>query len=300
MHRLSRLAAGLVLAAGAAAAHAQGTINSGSTFLQFVGTPMGTSLGNANLLFGSTSAFATDNLYRYGWSYNQGPATSNRPFSSLDTPVATYVGNTATFSWSNAGAGTTGFARWDATMVVTLTEISPTPGGSEAGAARVDTQLTFKASSGNAGSIAFNLFHDLDFDVKGTSGAGGDTFRVLDNTAVLGRATDATSANYAEFIGAGASRYEFNSGSALRTKLGAVSSGAGTGTLNTLAGVSASDWASTDGALAFQWARTLAPGESTVILSSFTINSPVPEPASALLMLGGGALLLAARRRRQG
>ncbi len=286
-----------MLATATLPAWAQGTISSGTTFLQFVGTPFSTTAGNANLLFGSPSAFATENLFRMGWSYNQGPATSNRPFSSLDTPAATYSGNTATFTWTNAGAGTAGFARWNATLVVTLTEIAPTPGGSVPGAARVDSQLTFTAAAANAGAIAYNVFHDLDFDI---AGAGSDTFRVLNNTAVQGRATDAVSSTYAEFVGGGATRYEFNTGAALRTKLGATSGGAGTGNLTTLAGTSASDWASTDGAVAFQWARTLAPGESAVINSSFTINSPVPEPASLLLMLGGGALLLGARRRRAG
>ncbi|MFN9745406.1 MAG: PEP-CTERM sorting domain-containing protein [Betaproteobacteria bacterium] len=277
-------------------AQAQGTISSGTTFLQFVGTPFGTTAGNANLLFGSASAFGTENLYRLGWSYNQGAGTSNRPFSSLDTPTASYVGNVATFNWTNAGAGTSGFARWNATLVVTLTEIAPTPGGSVPGSARVDSRLTFTAAAANAGNVAYNIFHDIDLDI---AGAGTDTYRVLDNAAVLGRATDGTSSTYGEFVGAGATRYEFNTGSALRTRVGATSGGTGTGNLATSAGASAADWASTDGAVAFQWSRTLAPGESTVIQSSFTINSPVPEPASAVLMLGGGALLLAARRRRQ-
>ncbi len=295
--RLPLILAAMLATAAALPAQAQGTISSGTTFLQFVGTPFGTTAGNANLLFGSPSAFGTENLFRMGWSYNQGVGTSNRPFSSLDSPTATYSGNTATFSWTNAGAGTAGFARWNATLVVTLTEIAPTPGGSVPGAARVDSQLTFTAAAANAGAIAYNVFHDMDFDI---AGAGGDTFRVLDSSAVLGRATDASSSTFAEFVGGGATRYEFNTGSALRSKLGAVSAGTGSGNLSTLAGTAASDWASTDGAVAYQWARTLAPGESSVINSSFTINSPVPEPASLLLMLGGGALLLGARRRRAG
>lgn len=293
--RLTPILAAL-LTAIALPAQAQGTISSGTTYLQFVGTPFGTTAGNANLLFGSPSAFATESLFRIGWSYNQGAGTNNRPFSSFDTPTASYSGNTATFSWSNAGAGATGFARWNAMLVVTLTEIAPTPGGSTPGAARVDSQLTFSAAAANLTPIAYNLFHDLDLDI---AGAGGDSFRVLDAHAVQGRASDASSATYAEFIGLGATRYEFNTGSALRTRVG-VPGGTGTGNLSTVAGTAAPDWASTDGAVAFQWARTLAPGESAVIETAFTINSPVPEPVSALLMLGGGALLLAARRRRAG
>jgi hypothetical protein len=297
---LRPLALALLLAC-TGAAQAQGTIQSGSTYLQFVGTPLGTGSGNINLLFGSTSAFGTDMVFRYGWSYNQGVATSNRPFSSLDTPVASYAGNVATFTWANAGAGTAGFARWDAVMTVTLTEVAPTPGGTTPGQARVDTLLSFKANTGNAGSITYNLFHDLDFDIQGSSGAGGDTFSVLDASSsggILGRATDSGSANYAEFIGRGAARYEFNTGSALRTRVG--SGGTGTGNLATAAGTTVANWSSTDGAVAFQWTPTLAPGEQVSVSTSFTINTPVPEPGSLALLAGGllGLAPLLLRRRR--
>jgi hypothetical protein len=298
--RLSSFAACVCLWAGAACA--QGTISSGTTFLSLVGTPFGTGSGNANLLFGSSSAFATDQLFRTGWAYNQGPATSNRPFSTLDTPTQSYSGNVATLTWANAGAGTTGFARWDAVMTITLTQIAPSPGGNVPGSARIDTALSFKSNSANTGSIAFNVFNDLDLDIigSGVSNVSSDTYRVLDASAgsgIYGRAFDSTGSNYAEFLGAGATRYEFNTGSALRTKLG-VTSGASTGSLATAAGTAVSDWASTDGAVAFQWTRTLAPGQSFNINTSVTINSPIPEPStSAMLGLGGLLLALAARRR---
>jgi hypothetical protein len=301
-HRALGRCAALLVCLAAPAAWAQGTISSGSTFLSFVGTPFGTGSGNANLLFGSTSAFGTDQLFRSGWAYNQGVGTSNRPFSALDTPVQSYVGNLATLNWSNAGAGTAGFARWNAQMTVTLTEIAAGVSGAP-GQARVDTSLTFTSNLGNVNSISFSVFNDLDLDIIGTgsSNAAGDTYRVLDASAVSGRAFDASGSNYGEFLGGGATRYEFNTGTALRTKLGFVS-GTGTGDLSTLAGAAAADWTSTDGAVAFQWTRTLAPGQSFSVLSSFTINTPVtavPEPASGLLMLGGAACLLWARRRMQ-
>ncbi len=280
-------------------AWAQGTLTSGSTTLSFVGTPFGTGTGNANLSFGGS--LLTDQLFRNGWAYNQGVGTSNRPFSSLDTPTQSYVGNVATLSWTNAGAGTTSFARWNATMTITLTEIAPSPGGNQPGAARVDTALTFSANAANAGNIAFNVFTDLDLDLigSGVSNLSGDTYRVLDASRIYGRAFDASGPNFAEFIGAGAARYEFNTGSALRSKLGFGSSGTGSGSLSTLAGTAVADWASTDGAVAFQWTQTLAAGQSFAIATSYAINSPVPEPSSVVLMLGG-ALLLAAKRRRRG
>ncbi len=279
------------------AVHAQGIVSNGTTYLQYVGTPFNTGTGNASLFFGSPSAFATDMLYRDGWAYNQGVGTSNRPLSTLDSPVQTYVGNVATFSWTNAGAGVSGFARWDAVMTTTLTELG-------ANAARVDTSLSFKANAGNSAAIAFSVFRELDLDIIGTgpNNAPSDTYRVLDASAatgIYGRAFDGSASNYAEFVGVGATRYEFTTGSALRTRLGDVS-GTGSGALATAAGTSQADWASTDGAVAFQWARTLAPGETFNINSSYTINAAlVPEPGSWALMLAGAAsLLLLARRRR--
>jgi hypothetical protein len=293
---LARAAAAAALAlAAAGSALAQGTITSGTTTLSFVGTPFGTGTGNANLLFGGS--FATDQLFRIGWSYNQGVGTSNRPFSALDTPVASYVGNVATFTWTNAGAGTAGFARFNATLTVTLSELAPGPGGGVPGSARVDSVLSFTAAAANAAPVAYALFQDLDFDIQGTTAVGGDTYRVLDASGVSGRAFDTSSAQYVEFAGVGANRYEFNTGSALRTRVGA--GGTGTGNLSTLAGVAVADWASTDGAVAFQWNRTLAPGETALVQSAFTINAPIPEPASALLMLAGVAAMGGAALRRQ-
>jgi hypothetical protein len=300
-HRISFIALSLALAA--TAANAQGIIQSGSTYLQFAGTPFSTGTGNANLLFGSTSAFGTDALYRDGWSYNQGVGTSNRPFSSLDTPTQSYVGNVATFTWTNAGAGSSGFARWDAVMTITLQQVAPSPNSSTPGKAVVNTTLTFKSNASNSGNISFNLFNDLDFDIAGSSAnnATGDTYRVIDSSTASGiraNAFDASGPNFVDAVGVGAQRYEFNTGSALRSKLGETS-GTGSGNLSFAAGTNAADWASTDGAMAFQWLRTLAPGQSFTLQSNFAVNTPVPEPATGAMFAVGALALGAVLRRRR-
>jgi hypothetical protein len=301
--RLTRLSIALALGLAATGSFAAGNINSGTTRLEFSGTPFTTGSGNANLWFGGTFN-GTDMLSMLNWSYNQGVGTSNRPFSSLGGPTESYVGDTATFTWTNAGAGSAGVARWDAVMTVTLRQIAP-GSTNNPGKAKVDTKLVFKSNAGNAGNVAFSVFNHINMDIIGSNVNAGpdDTHRVLNNTGIVARAFDATGPHYSEMIAVGAQRYEFNTGANLRTKLGYGSSGTGTGNLSTLAGTSVADFfpgGTAEGAAAFQWTRTLAPGESMTLLSSFTINAPIPEPGTyGLMALGLAAIGLATRRRQR-
>lgn len=294
---LQTLALGSVLAASAS--FAQGNINSGSTKLEFVGTPFSSSSGNANLWFGGATFNGTDMLSMIGWAYSQGPSTSTRPFSSLDTPTATYIGDTATFTWANAGAGSAGVARFDAVMSVKLSQIAA-GAANLPGAAVVTTNLSFKANASNAAAVPFSVYHHLNMDIFGTNVNAGpdDVYAVMDSNEIRIRAFDSTSAtHYSDIQALGAQRYELNTGTNLRTKLGLQTGSAGFQNLNILAGTSVANFSSTDGSAAFQWSQSLAPGASTSIQSSFTVNAPVPEPATyALLALGLVSVIGAARR----
>lgn len=289
-----------VLATGNA--FAQGNINSGGAKLEITGTPFSTGSGNANLWFGGATFNGTDMLSMVNWSYNQGGVTSTRPFSSLDTPVATYIGDTATFTWTNAGAGSAGVARFDAVMTMKLTQLAP--GATNVpGAAIVTTNLNFKANAGNAAAVPFTIYHHVNLDIFGTNvnAAPDDVYAVLDSNEIRLRAFDSTSAAYyGEMQALGAQRYELNTGTNLRTKLGIATGTAGFQNLSTLAGTSVANFASTDGSAAFQWGQSLAPGQSIDIQTSFTVNAPVPEPTTfTLLALGLLAVVGLARRSAQ-
>jgi len=299
----SRLSLGLGLIAllVAGSSFAQGNINSGGTKLEFSGTPFSTGSGNANLWFGGTTFNGTDMLSMKNWSYSQGAAALTRPFSGLDTPAATYIGDTAIFTWSNAGAGSAGVARFDAVMTVKLTQIAPGAANTP-GAAIVTTNLNFRAHTGNAAVVPFAVYHHLNMDIFGTNVNAGpdDVYSVLASNEIRIRASDTTSAlHYSEMQALGAQRYELNTGSNLRTKLGIATGTAGFQNLSTLAGTAVANFASSDGAVAFQWGQSLAPGQSMDIQTSFTVNTPVPEPASlAMFGLGLAALAGVVRRRR--
>lgn len=256
---------------------AGGTITSGTASLQFVGSPAFSSgFGDANLTFSGSPAIP-DQQQRLTWYYRSPASNTNSLFSNLDTPSESYVGNTATISYTNAGPGASGVARFNAQFVFTLQSTA-------AGMAQVNTSLTFTSLASNTTTQTFNLFNVLGFDL-GANGTA-DTYHVTDNNAIAGTITDTGASGYfVNFQENGASRYEFNaSGSALNTKLTS-----GSQNLATAAGANATDVSNAAGAAGFQWTVTLAPGQSTTITTSYALNQAiaVPEPSTWALFAVG-------------
>lgn len=272
-------AAAALAATTTSAALAGGTITDGNASLQYVGSPIwGGTSGNGTLL---TDVGASDQLFKDLWTYRTQNNNTNRVFSSLDTPTESYVGNTATINYVNAGPGTAGTERFNANFRIRIFD------GANPGEVQVSTRLTFTASAANTAARTYNIFHLIDLDLGAS--ALSDSVSVLNNSEV--RLQQSDGAIFAQANGVGAARYQMGTGSSLTS---AVTSGSTN--LSTLAGATQSSPAAGDNAMAFQWTFTLNPGESFIIESSYTRNLTVPAPgAMALLALGLGAGI---RRRR--
>jgi len=230
----------------------------------------------------TTSGGPGDQLFKNAWYYRQQNNNQNRIFSSLDTPVEVSSGNAATATYTNAGAGTAGFERFNARFELNIVCLGTN-------SARVVTKLTFSANAANTSTRTFQVFNLVDFDL-GTVSSSTNDVTLLGNSTYpnsIYKYTEASSSNYAEHAGYGATRYQTSTGSSLRSLLGS-----GSNNLNLATSAAAADNAS-----AFQWSLTLAPGQSQVIWASFSINaSSVPTPGSLALLGVGG--LVAGRRRR--
>ncbi|MEO0482769.1 MAG: GC-type dockerin domain-anchored protein [Planctomycetota bacterium] len=248
MSYVNRWATAGVIATTSALALAGGTLTSGDATFDLLFSPVfNAPFGDANLI---PDAGGTDELSKFTWYYRTPNNNQNRFFSSLDTPTESYVGDTATIGYTNAGPGVAGFERFDADFTVRLED------GPGAGAARVITDLVVTNVSMQTNT--FQFFHLVDMDLSQT---------VSDDTAVnvsplgsINRAEDPGS--FAEHIGLGADRFEVNAGSVLRNKLDGGSFNLNND-LNPFTG---------DAASAFQWTLTLAPGESASIRSIYAIG----------------------------
>ncbi|MEL7471892.1 MAG: hypothetical protein AAGK04_01130, partial [Planctomycetota bacterium] len=95
----------------AGAAWGGGTISDGDAQLDLLFNPVfSTAFGDANL---TADMPAFDQLSKYTWYYRTPNNNMNRIFSDLDTPMESYVGDTAMIRYSEAGPGPVGFERFD-------------------------------------------------------------------------------------------------------------------------------------------------------------------------------------------
>lgn len=231
---------------------------------------------------GSPPVFTTNPLPRLLFYYRTEADNTNRLFSFVDTPVVNFSGNSATVTYTNAGPGVAGTARFNAVFTFTLNSTG-------AGNAFLTTAFTITSSAANTQARTFSFFQLLDLDASGTGGD--DTFTTTSSTAgsTVVRATDGTS-NFIEVTGNGISRYEINTRSNLyNLRIGGSGAGGGANNFNQLAG-SIQPAQAGDQALGLQWAATLNPGQSISWSSTIGFNTTVPEPSTTLAL---GALGLA-------
>jgi hypothetical protein len=248
-----------VLAIGAAAAgclsftaaHA-GTITSGNASFNMLAPAFGTNNGDSAFI---TDTGGTDQCFKYTWYYRTPNNNTNRFMSSLDTPVESYAGDTATFTFTNAGPGVAGAERFDATIQTKLSDAAT------ANKSRVVGTCQFKNHANT--TITYQVFVLVDLDLAGGgANPGTDDSITLDTVTSNALQTESSSANFANIQAVAPTRWQVGTGSALRTLLG---SGAGNLT-NAVGPVNG------DGAVAFQWTLTLAPGEQTTLTVGFAIN----------------------------
>ena len=226
-------------------------------------------LGNGSLI---TDPGVPDQLYMLNWYYRTEFDSVNRPFSNLDTPSVSVVGDTMTVTYTNAGPGPTGQNRFNATIELTIED------STEPGVLEVHQRVTFTASAANTASRVFRVFHITDLDLVGSgSGDGFDDEIAL--SAPDSRVADQTDAsgNLATIDGTGADVAEVNTGIALRNRM-ATPYGDFTQTFAPVSG---------DAAVGYRWMLTLAPGESRVLESSFRIGA-APAPTCAGDVNGDG------------
>lgn len=239
-----------------AQAGATGTVSNGNASLQMVGVPVQSlPLGDGALIVDTA---APDQLYKYTWYYRTQLGT-NRLFGSLAAPVESYSGNTITLTWTENGDGPPGLNRFNAVLTLVLTD------GAAPNQAVVRGTMQFQASPANAATQTFQLFCLTDVDLKGggANPAADDSLIVTDAAAVRALQSEQSTFDYCELLGAGATRWEVNTGLALRTKLNG-------GGANLNDAVSAGG----DVAAAFQWSVTLAPGATQHLKTVYTIDSP--------------------------
>ncbi len=257
--RLAGCVSAAAIVAGVATASGSGTIVDGDAVVSFLGTPaFSLPTGDATLI---TDSGAVDQMYKYCWYYRTPANNQNSIMSKWNTPTEEYSGDTATFTWLDAGPGASGVERFDAYLTVHVDDLPA--------AGRTTVTHVLKVQNVSTATKTFQFFNLIDLDLSGSAlddmGEGSDLTVPFGARFVLEEPSGSTG----ECFGLDATKWEIGSGSALRAKL---SSGAQN--LNN----SVSPF-SGDAAVAFQWTVTLAPGETRLIYGGYATRVPVPCPA---------------------
>jgi hypothetical protein len=252
---------GLAMVAGTASAQ---TITQGNAKFQML-TPA-FSVTNGDSFYYQDNNF-TDWQYKYTWYWRQQNNNSNSLFAKFDSPTTFVSGNKMRLTWTNTGAGVSGFERLTGEFVIVLKD-GPNPRQS-----RVFTRATLGSHPGNAAARVFNFFHLCDMDLPGgvPNPAPDDSQNFSGNTGTF---TEASSFEFAKITSDGSqSRHDTASGAALR---GLLSSGSGDLSNN-------NGPFSTDGAFAYQWTWTLNPGETRTVRVGQGVNTEAyaVDPCSA-------------------
>ena len=255
----AHLARSLGLVAVGALLAGAGTIVNGDAAITFIGGPaFSLPTGDGTLI---TDSGSVDQLYKYCWYYRTPANNQNSVMSKVDVPTEVYSGDTGYFEWNDAGPGATGGEHFDAQLTVHI-EDRGIPG---------HTVATHRMWVRNASTTTktFQFFNLIDLDLSGTPLD--DTSEGIDFSTASGArvAVSEPSGRTAECFGLAATRWEVGSGSSLRAKLSSGSQNLS----------NASEPFTGDGAIAFQWTLTLAPGETRLLYGGFAIDESVPCPA---------------------
>jgi hypothetical protein len=249
------LCAGFAFAGG-------GTINSGNASLQLVGpTVFSSSFGDANMRIDGASS--PDQLSKYTWYYRTQNNNINSVMSKFDTASPeTYVGDTATAVYTNAGPGVAGFERFNATITTKLED------GANPNEVRVTATCLFTSAATTTRTYQVFVVADLDL-AGGVPNPGPDDRISFDPTTFTATHTEASSSNFGKIAAITPSRWQVGDASAIRAALNGSASN-----LNNSNGPF-----SGDSSCAFQWTLTLAPGESRLLTAAFAINQEAFAPS---------------------
>jgi len=233
-----------------------GTIVEGNATFTIIGTPVfNLPAGDATIV---TDTGAVDQLYKYSWYYRTPLNNQNSAMSKVNTPLEQYIGDSMMVTWTNAGPGAPGVERFDAQLNAHVDD-RETPGV---------TVMTHTMTVKNVSETTrtFQFFNLIDMDLSGTPLD--DTYEATSIMPTIGVrvALSEPSGKTAECFGQDATRWEVGSGSSLRAKL----SGGSQNLSNSVGPFTG------DGAVAFQWTVTLAPGESLNLYGGLALGLSVP------------------------